>query len=47
MYHTTLFKNGHIEDVDVRDMIKQMAMTYDNLVDTVEAINLCFSIQVI
>lgn len=47
MYQTTLFKNGNIEDVDVRDMIKQMAMTYDHLVDTVENINFCFSIQVI
>lgn len=46
LHHTTLFNDGNIEDADVRDMIKQMAMAYDRLLDSVETINTCFAVQV-
>lgn len=45
--NTTLVENGITENFDARCMIRHMAMTYDHLVDTVETINICFSIQVI
>lgn len=45
-YHRPISKNG-IEDDDVNGLIKRMALTYDRIVEIVDTLNFCFSIQVI
>lgn len=46
-YHKNIIKNGNIEDEDIKSMIKRMALIYDRIVDIVDTLNFCFSIQVI
>lgn len=41
-------KNGNInDDIETKGLIKRMALIYDSIVDIVDTLNFCFSIQVI
>lgn len=45
-HHRTISKNGNIQGDEVKGSIKRMALIYDRIVEIVETLNFCFSIQV-